>query len=120
MQVVIVDDHPVNLDILKLTLELIDAQSTAFEDGQSALDYLAQCEPVPSLLIVDRMMPGLDGLEVVRRLRADPRFDTMRIVMATASGEQTDVEDGRKAGADDYLVKPFTPDELLELLRAAP
>ncbi len=119
MQVVIVDDHPVNLDVLKLTLELIDAQSTAFEDGLSALDYLAACETVPSLLIVDRMMPGLDGLEVVRRVRADPRFDAMRIVMATASGDEKDVEEGRQAGADDYLVKPFTPDELLELLRGA-
>jgi len=117
MRVVIVDDHPVNLDVLQLTLELIDAESVAFEDGQSALDYLAQCEPVPSLLIVDRMMPGIDGLEVVRRVRADSRFDAMRIVMATASGDAQDVADGLEAGANDYLVKPFTPDELLELLR---
>lgn len=115
-QAVIVDDHPINLDILRLTLELVDTESIAFADGGAALDYLEHCAEVPPVMIVDRMMPGLDGLELVRRLRANPRFDPMRIIIASASGEPEEIAEGRAAGANDYLTKPFAPDDLIRLL----
>jgi len=116
MKVVIVDDNPVNLDVLAMTLELIEAEAIPFENGISALAHLQASDPPPPLLIVDRMMPGMDGLELVRRLRADRRFDAMRIIMASASVEPEEIEEGRAAGADDYLTKPFGPDDLLDLI----
>ena len=118
--IVIVDDDPVNLDILTMTLELIDVEATPFENGQSALEHLQTRAEPPPVLIVDRMMPEMDGLELVRRVRADRRFDAMRIIMASASVEPEEIAEARAAGADDYLTKPHGPDDLLALLGHPP
>ncbi len=120
LPVVIVDDDPVNLDILSMTLELIDVAATPFSDGQSALDHLQAADTPPATMIVDRMMPGMDGLELIRRVRANRRFDGMRIIMASASAEVEEIAEARAAGADDYLTKPYGPDDLLALLGHPP
>jgi two-component system phosphate regulon response regulator PhoB len=74
------------------------------EDGLSA----ALTDP-PHLVVLDLMLPGLDGLELCRRIKADPRTARTRILILTAKGEETDIVVGLELGADDYIVKPFSP-----------
>ena len=64
------------------------------------------------------MMPGIDGLEVCRRVRADAAVATTRLILVTARGQQTDVMEGIKAGADDYIIKPFSPESLRQRVLA--
>jgi len=73
---------------------------------------------LPDLLVLDLMLPGIDGLEVCRRLRADDVTRTLPVVMVTAKGEEADIVVGLGMGADDYLVKPFSPRELVARVRA--
>jgi len=79
-------------------------------DGPSAVD--AAAELAPDLVVLDIMLPGLDGLEVMRRIRAQ-RMRPIPIILLTARGEETDRVVGLRLGADDYVVKPFSPAELL-------
>jgi DNA-binding response OmpR family regulator len=83
------------------------------EDGQEALDFLEIGE-IPDLLITDNSMPRMNGFQLVRRLRAseDPALAMLPIIMLTARQGEHDVIEGLKSGADDYVVKPFSPDEL--------
>jgi DNA-binding response OmpR family regulator len=83
------------------------------EDGQEALDFLEDGE-IPDLLITDNNMPRINGFQLVRRLREseDPAMAMLPIIMLTARQGEHDVIEGLKTGADDYVVKPFSPDEL--------
>ncbi len=83
------------------------------EDGQEALDFLEDGE-IPDLLITDNNMPRMNGFQLVRRLREseDPAVAMLPIIMLTARQGEHDVIEGLKSGADDYVVKPFSPDEL--------
>jgi len=72
----------------------------------------------PSLVILDLMLPGIDGLKVCKKLREDPETQAIPIIMLTAKGEETDVVVGLEFGADDYVTKPFSPNELLARVRA--
>jgi len=71
----------------------------------------------PDLLVLDVMLPAIDGFEVCLRLRADPATRPIRVLMLTARGRDTEVARGRAAGADDYLTKPFATRELVERVR---
>jgi DNA-binding response OmpR family regulator len=85
-------------------------------DGEQALQ-LALEQP-PDLAVLDIMMPKLDGYELTRKLRVDERTRTMPIILLTALAQDADVAHGFEAGADDYIRKPFNPDELLARVRA--
>ena len=113
MRILVADDDPQIRDFLKRGLSFEGYAVDLAEDGQQALD-LALTNP-PDLVILDVMMPGLDGLEVARRLRAGGEVP---ILLLTARGATTDKVAGLDAGADDYLVKPFALDELLARVRA--
>ena len=117
MKLVVVDDNHVNLEIFELTLELIEASAELFDNGRDALDYLGRCPGIPDVMIVDRLMPGMDGLAVVKAVRSNERFATMKILMASASAAASEVESGLAAGVDTYLVKLFSPQELLDTLK---
>jgi DNA-binding response OmpR family regulator len=84
------------------------------EDGQEALDLLMEEGGIPDLLITDNNMPRINGFQLVRRLREseDPTLALLPIIMLTARQGEHDVIEGLKSGADDYVVKPFSPDEL--------
>ncbi|HEV7805223.1 MAG TPA: response regulator transcription factor [Solirubrobacteraceae bacterium] len=114
MKVLVVDDEPSVRSALQraLALERYDVQLA--EDGQQALDTLA--EGVVDAIVLDVMMPRIDGLEVCRRLRA--AGDRTPVLMLTARDAIDDRVDGLDAGADDYLVKPFALRELNARLRA--
>ena len=102
--ILIADDNAMNLDILQTRLAIHGYEILTATDGQAALDLARQKQP--DLLLLDVMMPGLDGLEVCRRLRADASLPFMPIILVTARADSKDVVSGLEAGADEYLTKP--------------
>jgi DNA-binding response OmpR family regulator len=111
-KVLIVDDRAEIRKLVQMTLELGDYQFMEAADGVTALHIIRTSKPDVALL--DIMMPGeIDGLDACRTAKSDPSVKS-RIVLLTARGQQTDIEEGLKAGADAYLVKPFSPIELID------
>ena len=113
--VLIIDDDPSVLKLLDFAMSKAGFRVVLAGDGEEGLEK-AQANP-PDLAIVDVMMPGLDGYEVCRRLRADPRTAGMAIIVLTARAQAVDRKVALEAGADEYLVKPIMPDELIRLAR---
>ncbi len=103
--ILVVDDNPANVDILETRLRSQGYATHAAHDGEAAL-ALAR-ETLPDLILLDIMMPKLDGTEVCRRLKADPAFPFTPIVMVTAKADSKDIVTGLEAGGDDYLTKPI-------------
>lgn len=108
--VLVADDDADIRSLVRYRLESSGYDVITACDGEEAL-RLAD-EHTPSLAIVDVMMPKVDGLEVVRRLRANPKSARMPIILLTARAQEMDVARGFEAGADDYVRKPFSPKEL--------
>jgi DNA-binding response OmpR family regulator len=112
-RILVVEDEPSIREVVDLYLRRAGYQVTVVEDGQAALEMLA--EELPDLVVLDLMLPGVDGLEITRWLRE--RGDTP-IIMLTARREERDRIAGLEMGADDYVVKPFSPQELVSRVRA--
>src|SRR5439155_1619329 len=110
-KVLIVDDEKDLVDLVRYNLEKEGFQCLLASDGLTAL-RLAR-EQRPGLLILDLMLPGLDGLEICRQLRRDPMTASLPIIMLTAKAAEVDRVVGLEVGADDYIVKPFSPRELV-------
>ena len=104
-RILIVDDNEMNRDILITRLETQGYELLQAADGEEAL--AAAKEHLPDLILLDVMMPKLDGMEVCRRLKADPNMPFMPIILVTAKAASTDVVAGLEAGADEYLTKPI-------------
>jgi phosphate regulon transcriptional regulator PhoB len=115
-RVLIVEDEPDIRELVVHHLKRDGYQVTAASSGEEALRQV-QAAP-PDLVLLDLMMPVMDGLEVCRRLRQDPATAMLPIVMLTAKGDEVDRVLGLEIGADDYIVKPFSPKELLARVRA--
>jgi len=111
-----VDDEEPILELLRFNLEKEGYQVRIAKDGPEALRSVEQEQP--DLLVLDVMLPGMDGLEVCRQLRLNPRFRQIPIIMLTAKGEVIDKVLGLELGADDYMTKPFSPRELLARIKA--
>lgn len=103
-RILVVDDNVANVDILQTRLASQGYDVITATDGQAALD--AAREHRPDLILLDVMMPKLDGFEVCRRLKADPALPFMPIILVTAKGESRDIVVGLDSGADEYLTKP--------------
>ncbi len=116
MDILIVEDEPEIARLIQLSLEKEGFSCYICRDGFNALQ-VAQ-EQQPDLIILDLMLPGLDGLEVCARIRQKPGTKDPYILMLTAKGEEIDRVIGLSTGADDYLVKPFSPRELVARVRA--
>jgi CheY-like chemotaxis protein len=106
-RILVVDDDAAVRMVLQLAFERTEYALDAAEDGESAL-ALAR-ETCPDLMLLDIGMPGIDGLEVCRRLKADAATSGIKIVLLTARVQERDREIGLAAGADGYLTKPFSP-----------
>jgi DNA-binding response OmpR family regulator len=85
-------------------------------DGEDGLSKAGEVEP--NLIILDIMLPKLDGLSVCKEIRKNPKLDSVPIIMLTAKSEETDIVVGLELGADDYMTKPFSPNELVARVRA--
>jgi phosphate regulon transcriptional regulator PhoB len=116
LRVLIVEDEPDIRDLLVFHLERDGYQVAKARSGADALRQ-AQGSP-PDLVLLDLMLPEMDGLEVCRRLRQNPVTQGIPIVMLTARGDELDRVLGLEMGADDYVVKPFSPRELMARIRA--
>jgi two-component system response regulator MprA len=116
MAILVVDDDQAVRDALRRALTMQGYSVEVAADGEEALATLSKNGAAVDLLVVDILMPGLDGLEVTRRLRADG--NQLPILMLTARDQVSDRVAGLEAGADDYLVKPFALEELVARVRA--
>ena len=116
MNILIVEDEPEIARLIQLSLEKEGFSCHSCRDGVNALRVFQ--EQQPDLIILDLMLPGLDGLEVCARIRQKPGALDPYILMLTAKGEEIDRVIGLSTGADDYLVKPFSPRELVARVRA--
>ena len=112
-RILAVDDDPLLLQLIEQTLHKGGYEVILAFEGQEGLQLLA--ERRPQLVVLDIMLPNVDGWEICRRIR---KVSTIPIIMLTARGSHSDIVRGLEAGADDYLVKPFHPDELLARVSA--
>jgi two-component system chemotaxis response regulator CheY len=118
MRALLVDDSRFTRSFLRALLVGHGVECTEAMDGQRGLDCLRRCGPF-SVALVDWNMPGMSGLEMLRAARADHAFDATKFVMVTTEAENDHVEAALLAGADEYLVKPFDEEGLLDKLRMA-
>jgi len=114
--ILVVDDDPDILRVVEVYLGLHGYEVMVARSGAEALSIVEHRRP--DLAVVDLMMPGMDGLELTRRLRADPMVTTLPIIMLTAKAMTSDKVAGLAAGADDYVVKPFDSSELVARVKA--
>jgi diguanylate cyclase (GGDEF)-like protein len=114
-KLLVVDDDPFIARLLEIELAAAGYQVRVANDGQQAIELVGQ-EP-PDLVITDVMMPHVDGFELTRSLRQDPRTATISVIILTARGLSADKLEGFAIGADDYIVKPFDTPELLARVR---
>ncbi len=115
-KILVVEDHQDTRELLKYNLESAGYEIVSAGDGLTGLE-MAQIQR-PNLVILDLMLPGMDGLEVCRRLKKDATLSGMPVIMLTAKGEEVDRIVGLELGADDYVVKPFSPRELVLRIKA--
>ncbi len=108
--VLVADDEPHLLRLVKFRLEREGYRVVTAADGDAALQ-VARAES-PDLCVLDVMMPKRSGFDVLRELRADERFNSTKVIMLTARAQDRDVDAGFSLGADDYVTKPFSPNEL--------
>lgn len=116
MNVLIVEDEADILQLLKYNVESAGFEVSTAEDGYEALSLARR--QLPDLVLLDLMIPGLDGFEVCRELKRNAETKHIPIIMLTAKGEEIDRIVGLELGADDYVVKPFSPRELTLRIRA--
>lgn len=112
-RVLIVEDQPDIRKLITMTLEFGDYELHEAENGDDGYHKAVAFQP--HVMLLDVMMPGsMDGLQVCAKLKSNPAHRNIRIIMLTARGQQADIEAGMKAGADAYLIKPFSPLELMD------
>jgi len=111
IKVLIIDDEPELMEMVSLRLEANDYQVISACDGQEGLDKVRSEKP--DLIILDLMLPKIEGYKVCRLLKFDERYKHIPIILFTARALQSDIELGAEVGADAYITKPFEPDMLL-------
>jgi two-component system phosphate regulon response regulator PhoB len=114
--VLIIDDEKDLIELVRYNLEKEGYRVTSACDGESGLE--AAIQSLPDIVLIDLMLPGIDGLEVCRRLRSESRTAQIPILMLTAKSAETDRIVGLELGADDYVTKPFSPRELAARIKA--
>lgn len=112
---VVEDDHDIR-DMLVFSLQRAGYAVIETEDAETALDKLGAL--LPDIMLVDWMLPGMDGPELVRRIRRDELVQNIPVIMLTARGEEADKLQGFDTGVDDFVTKPFSPKELLARMKA--
>jgi CheY-like chemotaxis protein len=114
-RVLVVDDDAVIRQLICVNLELEGFEVHTAEDGQDALDKVRDVDP--AVVTLDIMMPRLDGWETAATLRNDPATAHVKVILLSARAQEADLRRGKGIGVDEYLTKPFDPDELVEAVR---
>ena len=115
-KILVVDDEEDILELVRYNLFKNGYLVTCVSSGEQAMAKLR--DETPNIILLDLMLPGMDGLDVCRNLMANPATMNIPIIMITAKGEDADIVTGLELGADDYLTKPFSPRVLLARIRA--
>ena len=115
-RILIVDDTPANIDVLVDVLESEGYDLSVATDGSAALQIASQAEP--DLILLDVMMPGIDGFETCRRLKAQEGHEDVPVIFVTVRNDVQAIREGFAAGGDDYVTKPFEKEELLARIRS--
>lgn len=116
MRILVAEDDRAVRELVEFKLSSAGHDVQLVEDGQAALDAVRASRP--DVVVLDWMMPNLTGIEVCEAIRADDSLSDLPVLLLTARAQEADVERGRAAGADDYLVKPFSPNDLLSRVEA--
>ena len=114
--IAIVEDEPDISELISINLGKNGFVTKCFDNGKDFFSYLEK--RTPSLLILDLMLPDMDGIEICKKIRANPSSSALPIIMLTARSEETDKVLGLELGADDYVTKPFSPKELVARVKA--
>ena len=115
-KILVVDDEEDILELLKYNLSREGYKVSCASSGEETLRAVQS--GIPDLIVLDLMLPGIDGLDVARQLKSDPKTRDVPIVMLTAKGEEADIVAGLELGADDYITKPFSPRVLVARVKA--
>jgi len=115
-KIVIAEDEPDIRDLITFTLRFAGFEVVAGSNGEEGVE-LAQREK-PDLIIMDVRMPRMTGYEACRRIKSDPELQHIPFIFLSAKGQETEIQDGIEAGAEEYLLKPFAPDQLTERVRS--
>jgi DNA-binding response OmpR family regulator len=115
-RIAVVDDEPDIIHLLSIHLKKAGFSVDSFLNGTSLLKFLAA--NIPDLVILDLMLPDLDGFELCKMMKNDSRYSSIPVIMLTAKGQESDKVTGLELGADDYLTKPFSPRELIARVKA--
>jgi len=117
IKVMIVDDEEHIVKLVKIALEMGGCEAIEALSGEDCLEKLKKQESRPDLILLDIMMPGISGYEVCRKIKTDAKLENIKVAMLTAKGQKGDAEEGLKCGAEDYIIKPFDPYELIEQIK---
>jgi CheY-like chemotaxis protein len=117
--ILVVEDEPISREILLENLGDAGYQTLAAADGNAAWEAIQEHGDRFIAIVLDRMLPGIDGMEVLRRLKADPALSHLPVIMQTAMAAHEDIMEGLQAGAHYYLTKPVNPDTLLAIVETA-
>jgi twitching motility two-component system response regulator PilH len=115
--ILIVDDSPTEVHVMKTALERHGFQTASAADGAEAIQKAKAMKP--DLIFMDVVMPGVNGFQATRKLTADPETREIPVIMVTSKDQETDRIWGMRQGAVDYLVKPVSPDQLIQKAQAA-
>jgi two-component system phosphate regulon response regulator PhoB len=114
IKILVADDQADLRRLIRWALELLSKPYELIEASNGAKALELACSQRPNLMLLDVMMPGMDGMEVCRMLKKDPELTGIKILLVSARGQKQDVQAGLDAGADAYMVKPFSPQRLLD------
>ena len=115
-KIIVVEDEPDLVDVVTYNLQREGYSVLAAQRGDEGLNLIRS--EGPDLVLLDLMLPGMDGLSICRQMKSDSSLSEIPIIIASAKGEESDVVIGLEMGADDYLAKPFSPRELLARIKA--
>lgn len=114
--ILVVDDEPLIARLAQINLQRSGYDVTMAHNGIEALAELEKMEQLPALILMDVMMPYMDGFQMLQKLRADERFKSIPVIIMTARSRDEDILIGQDLGATRYLTKPINPGELLEMV----
>lgn len=115
-RILVVEDEKDIFELVRFNLAKEGYDVSGARSGEEALKKIS--EQLPDLVVLDLMLPGINGFSVAKKVKSDPESENLPIVMLTAKGENTDIVSGLEIGADDYIVKPFSPGVLVARIRA--